>query len=82
MSMPLSMEFNLITEGYEKRVQEKENVFTIQLSGYRLFPMDQRIDIMRHEDSDQIGTAKITELRWENEMTTLTYQLLSLYNVN
>lgn len=82
MNMPLSLEWAIITNGNEQRIGEKDNVFHLQLSGYRLFPMDQEIDIMRHEDSEHIGTAIITETKWSNQYTSITYQLTSLYSVN
>lgn len=82
MTMPLTMEWNIITEGKEMRYGEKENVFEIQFSGYRLFPLDELVNIMRHEESEQIGTAKIVELNWKNDVTTIKYILVSLYSVN
>jgi len=82
MNMPLSLEWAIITNGLEERTGEKDNVFHLQLPGYRLFPMDQEIDIMRQEESEHIGTAIITELKWAEEQTTIIYQLTSLYSVN
>lgn len=82
MNMPLTLEWNIITEGEEKRFGEKENVFELNLPGYRLFPVDQLLDIMRHEDSDQIGSAKVIELTWADNTTRIKYILVSLYSVN
>ncbi len=82
MSQPLSLEWRIITEDKEERIDFKENTFKIEFSGYRLFPLDTPIDIMRHKDSDQIGTAIINSLTFENHKTICTYQLISLYSVN
>lgn len=82
MSMPLTMEWKLITEGLEKRVEEKENHFSITLPGYRLYPIQDPIEIRRHVESDQIGYGKVVELTWRDDETICTYQLLSLYSVN
>lgn len=81
-NMPLNLEWAIITNEMEERLGEKENVFQLQLEGYRLFPMDQEIDIKRHEDSEHIGTAFISELKWSDQQTTIIYQLTSLYSVN
>ncbi|SDJ68594.1 DUF2584 family protein [Sediminibacillus albus] len=82
MPMPMSIEWKLLTHGKEKRLENKENMFEIEFEGYKLFPLNQVIEIKRHHDSDQIGNGKIVELTWKNESTRCTYQLLSLYNVN
>ncbi|MFC0523244.1 DUF2584 family protein [Pontibacillus salicampi] len=82
MSMPLSMEWCIITQGNEQRIESKENTFTLTLKGYQLFPLDEFLDIKRTAQAEQIGTAKITEITWTNQATTLTYELVSLYSVN
>lgn len=82
MTMPLTLEWKLITEGKEKRVEDKENHFFIVLPGYRLYPIQEQIQITRHSESDQIGSGKIIELTWRDNETICTYQLLSLYSVN
>jgi hypothetical protein len=82
MSLPLSIEWRIITEDKDKRINAKENIFEIVFSGYKLFPLDTPIDIMRHKDSDQIGTAIINKITFQNNATICTYQLVSLYSVN
>lgn len=82
MTMPLTIETKLVTDGNEIRVVELENHFSIQLAGYWLFPMQERIEIRRHQESDQIGFGKVVELTWKDGQTTCMYQLLSLYSVN
>ncbi|CQR46640.1 hypothetical protein BN1058_00909 [Paraliobacillus sp. PM-2] len=82
MTVPFSIEWKLVTEGKEKREKNRENFFSIVLEGYQLFPMDERIEIRRHQSSDQIGFGKVVELTWKDNQTICTYQLLSLYSVN
>ena len=82
MSMPLSIEWKLLTHGEEVRLQKGKNFFQITLEGYRLFPIGEPIEIKRHHDSDQIGNGEITELTWKEETTICKYQLISLFNVN
>ncbi|GGM23319.1 hypothetical protein GCM10011351_06400 [Paraliobacillus quinghaiensis] len=82
MTMPLTIEWKLVTEGTEKRVVDQDNHFYVKLEGYKLFPMHERIEIRRHQESDQIGFGEIVELTWKDNQTICTYQLLSLYSVN
>ncbi|GAA5415316.1 uncharacterized protein YtmB [Paraliobacillus ryukyuensis] len=82
MSMPMSFEWRLVTEGNEKRVANKDNFFSIVLDGYRLFPLEEEIEIRRHQDADQIGYGKVVEITWKANRTICTYQLISLYSVN
>ncbi|GGF09865.1 hypothetical protein GCM10010954_05440 [Halobacillus andaensis] len=82
MSTPLSMEWTLITEGKEKRVQPNDNLFEITFDGYKLFPMNERIEIKRHIRSDQIGSGEIEELILRKNTTICKYRLISLHSVN
>jgi hypothetical protein len=80
--MPFLIEWVLVTEGGEKRLTDQENMFQISFDGYRLFPVNQMIDVKRHADSEQIGRAEIVELTLKNNKTICEYRLLSLHNVN
>ncbi|UOQ42781.1 DUF2584 domain-containing protein [Halobacillus salinarum] len=82
MSTPLSMEWVLITEGKEKRVNENDNLFEISFDGYKIFPMNETLEIRRHLKSDQIGSGNIEELVLKNNTTICKYRLISLYSVN
>ncbi|MCP3025917.1 DUF2584 family protein [Halobacillus sp. A5] len=82
MSTPLSMEWTLITEGKEKRVHSNDNLFEITFDGYKLFPMNEIIEIKRHIKSDQIGSGEIEELILKNNTTICKYRLISLHSVN
>ncbi|KGX87898.1 DUF2584 family protein [Pontibacillus litoralis] len=82
MSMPLIMQWVVITEGKEQRVGEKDNLFTLELPGYTLFPVDQSIEMKRMKESEQTGIAKIVELTWSNQKTVIVYELISLHSVN
>lgn len=82
MSTPFSMEWKLVTNGKEKRVGETDNIFEVVFDGYKLFPIQEPIDLMRLENKDQIGTAKVVKLIFEESQTICRYQLISLYSVN
>jgi hypothetical protein len=82
MSMPLSLEWTLVTEGKERRREEEDNHFTLTLEGYRLYPLHERIEIRRHQTSDQIGFGEIKSLTFTENKTEILYQLVSLYSVN
>ncbi|WP_407272788.1 DUF2584 family protein [Radiobacillus sp. PE A8.2] len=82
MAMPIMVEWVLVTNGKEMRLANEVNMFEIQLDYYRLFPINQVIEIKRHQDSQQIGNGKIVELAWKNNCTHCKFQLISLFNVN
>ncbi|MFC7060386.1 DUF2584 family protein [Halobacillus seohaensis] len=82
MSTPLSMEWALITGGKEKRVNSNDNLFEITFEGYKLFPMNETIDIKRNIGSDQIGSGEIKELLLKDNATVCKYRLISLHSVN
>ncbi|KGX91953.1 hypothetical protein N781_02655 [Pontibacillus halophilus JSM 076056 = DSM 19796] len=82
MTMPLTMEWTITTEGKEKRVQEKENTFTLTLQGYQVFPLEQELHVYRYSQDEHVGKAQVKELHWAKGKTTITYQLISLYSVN
>lgn len=82
MGTPINFETILRTEGKEKRIDSKENIFQLKLQGYHLFPLHQPIDIKRVKDTEEIGRAIIVELTLKEEQTICTYQLVSLSSVN
>ncbi|SNZ10253.1 Protein of unknown function [Terribacillus aidingensis] len=82
MGTPINFETVLRTEGKEKRIDSKENIFQLQLQGYHLFPLHQPIEITRTKETDEIGTAIIVELTLKEKQTFCTYQLISLSSVN
>lgn len=82
MSMPLTLEWELVTEGKEKRIANQPNCFTIKMDGYRLFPIEEIIEIKRHKKADQIGFGEIYQLTWSDNQTVCHYRLISLHSVN
>ncbi|WP_163526176.1 DUF2584 family protein [Halobacillus ihumii] len=82
MSTPLSMEWSLITDGKEQRVHADDNLFQIVFDGYKLFPMNEKLEVRRNIKADQIGTGIIEELILKNNTTICKYRLISLYSVN
>ncbi|MEO2078472.1 MAG: DUF2584 domain-containing protein [Bacillus sp. (in: firmicutes)] len=80
MGMPLELNTMIVTKGREKRVEE--NLFVLEKEGYRLYPIDIPIDVRKTMDSDSNGTAIIKKVEWQQENTTITYQLVSLNSTN
>ncbi|WP_173916356.1 DUF2584 family protein [Halobacillus sp. Marseille-Q1614] len=82
MATPLSMEWTIITDGKEKRVFPNDNLFEIIFEGYKIFPLNERIEIKRNIRSDQIGAGRIEELVLKENTTICKYRLISLHSVN
>ncbi|MDQ0158004.1 DUF2584 domain-containing protein [Robertmurraya andreesenii] len=80
MGMPLELNTMIVTKGRETRLDE--NLFTLVKEGYRLYPLDIPIEVKRTIDGDSSGIAEIRKVEWENNTTTIYYQLISLYSTN
>lgn len=80
MGMPLELNTLIVTRGREKRIEE--NLFQLEKEGYRLYPIEIPLDIRKTLESNSSGSALIKKLEWENNKTTITYQLISLNSIN
>lgn len=80
MGMPLELNTMIVTKGREKRLEE--NLFLLEKEGYRLYPIDIPIEVKKTIESDSSGTAVIKKVEWQNNITSLTYQLVSLNSTN
>lgn len=80
MGMPLELNTMIVTKGNETRV--RENLFTLVKEGFRLYPVEIPIEVRRTMEGDLIGIAKIKKVEWENNETTLHYQLIALNSTN
>ncbi|MDP4163092.1 MAG: DUF2584 domain-containing protein [Bacillota bacterium] len=80
MGMPLELNTMIVTKGREERVEE--NLFLLEKSGYRLYPIDIPIDVRRTIESDSSGIAVIKKVEWQNNITIVTYQLIALNSTN
>lgn len=80
MGMPLELNTLIVTKGRERRVEE--NLFVLEKEGYRLYPIEIPVDVRKTLDSNSSGTALIKKVEWENCLTTITYQLISLNSTN
>jgi len=78
--MPLELNTIIVTKGNENRIGD--NLFLLEKTGYRLYPIDIPIDVKRTMDSDSSGTAIIQKVEWEKGKTTIFYQLISLNSTN
>ncbi|MBL4951890.1 DUF2584 domain-containing protein [Neobacillus sp. OS1-32] len=80
MGMPLELNTLIVTKGREIRIEE--NLFQLEKEGYRLYPIEIPLDIRKTLESNSSGSALIKKLEWENNKTTITYQLISLNSTN
>ncbi|MGV3464470.1 MAG: DUF2584 domain-containing protein [Heyndrickxia sp.] len=80
MGMPLELNTMIVTKGNENRLGD--NLFMLEKTGYRLYPIDIPIEVRRTMDSDTSGTAVIQKVEWEKGKTTIFYQLISLNSTN
>ncbi|RLQ97859.1 DUF2584 domain-containing protein [Falsibacillus albus] len=80
MGMPLELNTMIVTKGLERRLED--NLFTLVKEGYRLYPMDIPIEVKRSKDGEGTGIAVIQQIKWEDNQTILSYQLISLYSTN
>lgn len=80
MGMPLELNTLIVTKGRENRYED--NNFTLVKEGYRLYPIDIPIEVKRTIDGDLSGIGKIRKVEWENNTTTIHYQLVSLNSTN
>ena len=80
MGMPFELNTLIVTKGREKRVEE--NLFQLEKEGYRLYPIDIPIDVRKTLESDTSGSAVIKKVEWQNNLTFITYQLISLNSTN
>lgn len=80
MGMPFELNTMIVTKGNEQR--QENNLFTLEKSGYRLYPIDIPVELRHFIHSENRGTAYIKKVEWENEKTRITYQLVSLHSIN
>ena len=80
MGMPLELNTMIVTKGKEKRIGE--NDFTLEKQDYRLYPLEIPIEVRKTKESEPTATALIKKLEWENNLTTITYRLVSLHSTN
>jgi hypothetical protein len=80
MGMPLELNTMIVTKGKETRVGE--NDFMLIKKEYRLYPMNIPIEVRKTKDSEPTAVAIIKNLQWQNEETTITYELISLNTTN
>ncbi|YCA43251.1 DUF2584 domain-containing protein [Bacillus sp. JZ8] len=80
MGMPMELNTMIVTKGNEERVGENE--FSLEKSGYRLYPLDIPIDIRTTKEGESRGRAIIKKIEWSKETTFLTYEFISLNSTN
>jgi hypothetical protein len=83
LNQPFCIQHKIVTHGKESRKNnQNDNLFTVTLNGYHLFPMDEKISIHKKKDNPPFGTAIIHQQAHQNGKTLLLYELLSISTVN
>jgi hypothetical protein len=80
MGMPLELNTLIVTKSRETRL--KDNYFSLTKEGYRLYPLDIPLEVRKTLDTDISGHAIIKKVEWENNLTVITYKLISLHSTN
>lgn len=80
MGMPLELNTMIVTKGKEIRLED--NVFSLVKEGYRLYPIEIPLEVKRTIDGELNGTGIIKKVEWENNLTKIHYQLISLNTTN
>lgn len=80
MGMPLELNTMIVTKGNEQRVNEID--FILVKKDYRLYPIEIPLEVRKTKESDPTAIAVIKKMVWENQQTTITYQLVSLNTTN
>ncbi|WP_428911262.1 DUF2584 domain-containing protein [Niallia sp. Krafla_26] len=80
MGMPLELNTMIVTKGREKRISD--NDFVLVKDDYRLYPLEIPIEVRKTKDGEITAMAMINKLEWENNLTTITYRLISLHSTN
>ena len=80
MGMPLELNTLIVTKNRETRL--KDNYFLLTKEGYRLYPLDIPLEVRKTLDTEISGHAIIKKIEMENNLTTITYKLISLHSTN
>lgn len=80
MGMPIELNTLIVTKDREIRLNE--NDFSLIKEGYRLYPIDIPLEVRKTLESEVNGIARIIKVEWEQNQTTITYQLVSLHSSN
>lgn len=82
MTIPVTFQTVLSREGNEKRINGKENKFQLIRQGYEIYPLDKKIPVYKCNGQKLCGEGIITKMIWENNSTSIIYELISLKSVN
>lgn len=80
MGMQLEVNTMVVTKGNEERIGE--NLFKLEKTGYRIYPLDIEIELRKTKEGETSGMVIPRKVVWENDVTLLTYELVSLNSSN
>lgn len=80
MGMPVEFNTMIVTKGKEIRIEE--NVFELMKDGYRIYPLNIPLEVRKTKDGEKTGTAHVEKLELTDNVTKVTYRLVSLHSTN
>ncbi|CAL8898351.1 conserved hypothetical protein [Bacillus pumilus] len=80
MGMPVEFNTMIVTKGKETRIEE--NVFELMKEGYRIYPLNIPLEVRKTKDGEKTGTALVEKLELTDNVTKMTYRLVSLHSTN
>ncbi|MEI4789053.1 DUF2584 domain-containing protein [Bacillus sp. FJAT-53060] len=80
MGMPVEFNTMIVTKGKEVRIEE--NVFELMKEGYRIYPLNIPLEVRKTKDGEKTGTAFVEKLELTDNVTKVTYRLVSLHSTN
>lgn len=80
MGMPVEFNTMIVTKGKETRIEE--NVFELMKEGYRIYPLNIPLEVRKTKDGEKTGTAQVEKLELTDNVTKVTYRLVSLHSTN
>lgn len=80
MGMPVEFNTMIVTKGKETRIEE--NVFELMKEGYRIYPLNIPLEVRKTKDVEKTGTAHVEKLELTDNITKVTYRLVSLHSTN
>lgn len=81
MGSVFEMDWMIVPDGNQKRILET-NDFILTMEHYHVFPIGQPVAVRDNHEVNDLGTAVIKKIVWENDRTTIVYELIDLFSVD
>ncbi|QPC47302.1 DUF2584 family protein [Mangrovibacillus cuniculi] len=80
MGMPVEFQTMIVTKG--KEVRQEGNLFELTKDGYRIYPLNIPIEVKRTKEGEVAGVGVVVRQTWEEDATTIQYELKALNSTN